>query len=351
MTEDRPSLLILLIQRFQDHRPVRIVAYHGYGTNERVRLLGRVLRDPGIPPPEADDSAWENLLASYERLESDELAGVVVQGHLAGAVVEVLSDDEGYLTLTFSPNSPLPPGWHPVHLLADQIGATPTQGQVLIPPAHGIGVISDIDDTVIESAVTHPLQLARLTLLANARTRAVFAGVAPFYCALQSGADGQGQNPLFYVSGSPWNLYDLLIDVFQLQGVPAGPLLLRSLEREVVLPALQGQSSLVSHKIASITHILETYPDRQFVLLGDSGQRDPETYQQIVRDFPGRIVAVYIRDVTGDPRDAQIATIAQSFASDGVPFVYAATTVAFAEDAAARGLIAPDAVEVVRAEE
>jgi hypothetical protein len=61
-------------------------------------------------------------------------------------------------------------------------------------------------------------------------------------------------------------------------------------------------------------------------------------------------VAVYIRDVTGDPRDAQIATIAQSFATYGVPFVYAATTVVFAEDAAARGLIAPAAVASVRAE-
>lgn len=351
MTEDRTSVLAWLQRRFRDRRPVHIIPYHGYGTHSQVRLFGRVLRDPGLPPPEADDSAWENLLASYERLESDEVSGITVQGNMAGSIVEAISDDEGYITLTFRPDSLASAGWHLVELMADQIGAAATQGRVLIPPAHGFGIISDIDDTVIESAVTRPLQLARLVLLANAQTRAVFPGVAALYKALQSGPDGKDQNPIFYVSGSPWNLYDLLVDVFELHGVPAGPLLLRSLEREVVLPALQGQSSLVSHKIASIVHILATYPERPFVLLGDSGQRDPEAYQQIARDFPGRIAAVYIRDVTGNPRDQQIETIGQWFAMNSVPFVYAPTTLAFAEDAAARGLIAATAVDAVRSAE
>lgn len=350
MTEDRTSLLAWLQQRFRDSRPVSIVPYRSYGTQQYVTLFGRVLRDPGIPPADAADSAWANFLASYERLESDEIGGVLVRGELVGRVVEAISDQEGYITLPFPLNPALPPGWHTVQLTADQVGAAPAQGQVLIPPPDGYGVISDIDDTVIESAVTRPLQLARLTLLANARTRAVFTGVATFYQALQAGPHVQGANPIFYVSGSPWNLYDLLAEVFALQGVPAGPLLLRSLEREMVLPALQGQSLLQSHKMAKIAHILETYPERRFVLLGDSSQHDPESYQQVVHAYPGRIIAVYIRDVTGAQRDQQVERLAAFFSSQGVSFVYADTTLAFAEDAARLGLIDPDVIHRVAAE-
>ena len=69
--------------------------------------------------------------------------------------------------------------------------------------------------------------MAKLTLLHNAHTRLPFEGVAGFYQALQRGRDGEAYNPVFYVSNSPWNLYDLLEDFLDVHGIPRGPLLLR----------------------------------------------------------------------------------------------------------------------------
>jgi phosphatidate phosphatase APP1 len=339
-----------LRNRFADRRPALIMPYRGFGTHDSARLLLRVLRDPGIPRPEADDSAWENLLAAYERFESDELAGVRVRAELAGAVAEGVTDDEGYFLFELRPQTLLAPGWHTVALTATEAGAAATEGAVLVPPAEGIGVISDIDDTVVEAGVTTPLRLAQMILLSNAYTRTPFPGVAAFYRALQAGPNEAGAAPIFYVSGSPWNLYDLLDQIFELRGVPYGPLMLRSLEREMVLPALRGSSSLHGHKHAQIERILETYPTLRFVLLGDSGQLDPEIYLEVLDRFPGRILTIYIRDVAGLKRDAAVLALAEQITARGAALCYAADTLVMAEDAAARGLIAPGAVDMIRAQ-
>jgi phosphatidate phosphatase APP1 len=342
MSDERSGLRAWLRRAFTDPRPVLLMAYRGYGTPQEVRLLVRVLRDPGIPAASADDSAWENLLASYERFESDEIGGVLVRGMIDGAAAEGLSDEEGYLELAFRPARPLAPGWHRVHLSAPQVDAAAVVGSALVADVDGLGVISDIDDTVIESAVTNPLRLAQLMLLENAHTRVIFEGVPAFYRALQAGAGGQDQRPIFYLSGSPWNLYGLLVETFALHGVPDGPLLLRSLEREMVRPALRGESSLRGHKLQQIAAILATYPQRRFVLLGDSSQKDPEIYQQVVADHPGRICAVYIRDVAGARRDERVEVIGGEIKARGVAFVYSADTRAFAADAARQSLILGD---------
>jgi len=99
-----------------------------------------------------------------------------------------------------------------------------------------------------------------------------------------------------------------------------------------------------------IRTILDTHPDLQFVLIGDSGQEDPEIYREVVRAYPGRIKAIYIRDVTLEERATAIRLLVKELASDNVELVLAADTVAAAMHAADRGLIAPDALSGIRAE-
>ena len=83
------------------------------------------------------------------------------------------------------------------------------------------------------------------------------------------------------------------------------------------------------------------YEDLPFVLIGDSGQRDPEIYAEIATSFPNRILAVYIRDVSTDPgRDQAIREVAAAFAENGSSFVLAPDTMAMAKHAAGQGLIA-----------
>src|SRR4029450_12845404 len=102
------------------------------------------------------------------------------------------------------------------------------KGEIPIPPSTArFPRVSDIDDTVIQSRVSNFLQAARTVMLGNARTRLPFPGVAAFYQALRKGLTGDEKNPVFYVSSSPWNIYDVISEFMDLQKIPKGPLMLR----------------------------------------------------------------------------------------------------------------------------
>jgi phosphatidate phosphatase APP1 len=214
---------------------------------------------------------------------------------------------------------------------------------VLVPaPEARLGVVSDMDDTVLQSEVTRLVRAARLVLLENARTRLPFPGVAAFYRALSAGSAGGAENPIFYVSKSPWNLYEVIADFLELQGLPPGPLLLR--DWDLGLPSRQKQE----HKTAAIAEILATYSRLPFILVGDSGQQDPEIYRALLHDYPDRIPAIYIRNVTRDPRRvAALRRLATEVKQAGSALVLADDTLAVARHAAEHGWIDPGRLEEI----
>jgi phosphatidate phosphatase APP1 len=164
---------------------------------------------------------------------------------------------------------------------------------------------------------------------------------------LQQG-DGlqNGRNPIFYVSSSPWNLYPLLTDFFEFQSVPTGPLFLKDYG---ITPDQLLTSGHGKHKLAQIEKILSTYPELPFVLIGDSRQKDPEIYQEVARLYPGRIKAIYIRDVSNDKRDAEVKAIAAEVEQQfGTPMVFAADSFIAAEHAAAHGMVPLDKLLGIR---
>lgn len=324
--------------------PLSIVAYRSFGSHTRLTLSGRVLADPGLREASADDSAWRNLANMVRRFESDEVPGAQVHAQLGSLSQVATADAEGFFTIEIEPAEPLPANqlWHAVELtlLAPQRPGQPqarATGQVLAPPAGArFGIVSDIDDTIIRTDATSLVGTFRSTILGNARTRLAFPGVSELYRALH----GPAANPLFYVSSSPWNIYDLLTDVFELHGIPHGPLLLRDwgLGEQVELAFKHGR-----HKLAAITRILETYPALPFILIGDSGQEDPEIYRETVRRYPGRILAIYIRDVTPDnaERAAAIRQLVAEVQADGGTLLLTDRTLVAAQHACAQGWIAP----------
>lgn len=329
--------------------PLRIVAYLGHGTRRDLYLKGRVLEERKIRPAHARDSAWQNVRMMIRRFRSNEIPGAHVHVHHDAAAAEVVTDHEGYFQAHLRPAVPLPTDrmWHRVQLrlagpTAERYGAVTSVGQVQVPSGDAaFGVISDIDDTVLQTGAMSFWQMAQVTMLHNAHTRLPFDGVAAFYRALQQGPERQACNPVFYVSSSPWNLYDLLVDFFEIQNLPAGTLFLRDLGLET------GQfikSSHGAHKLLQIERILSTYPDLPFILIGDSGQKDPEIYLQAVQAHPGRIRAVYIRDVAGGLRARRVNEIAEEVRRHGPDLVLAEDTAAAARHAARKGYIAPDAL-------
>jgi phosphatidate phosphatase APP1 len=329
-------------RHFGRGRPVELHPFRGYGTVHRLVLRGRVLRSTGLVRSRLGDSTLDNLRNMLRRFESDEVPGALVAARAGGRQVQVRAGAEGFFDVALDLPAPLADGrvWEPVELelVAPRPpgGAAHATGQVLVPRQAQYAVISDLDDTVLHSNATSLWQMGKLTLLHNAHTRLPFEGVAGFYRALQRGRDGEAYNPVFYVSNGPWNLYDLLEDFLDVHGVPRGPLFLRDW-------SLRTLRAGEAHKLATIDTLLATYPGLGVVLIGDSGERDPEIYRQVVLGHPGRVLAVYLRDVDPARRPACQA-IGQELAAHGVDLVLAHDTEAARRHALDRGLIVPAAL-------
>ncbi|RYY12539.1 MAG: DUF2183 domain-containing protein [Cytophagaceae bacterium] len=339
-------------------RPLHLDVYRSYGTPHRFYLKGRLLADRGLTPQTEADSPWRNFQAMYRRFNSREIPGARIRVTLPGGLdTYVTTDRSGYYTLALDPPqlpAPIDYLWYPVPVQLSELperfrglhGTVRGTAQVLIPPATAeFGVISDLDDTVIVTRATHLLRMLRTVLFRNAYSHEPLAGVAAFYQALLHGQSGRPDNPFFYVSSSPWNLYDVLEDFLRLHNIPLGPLLLRDslLSGPKTLPGdvSSGNDSLHhGHKLRAIKQLLDTYPALPFVLLGDSGQHDADIYAEVARQHPGRIRIIYIRDVGVPARTALVTPVAAALrAASGVEMLVVPDFLTAAKHAAGLGLI------------
>jgi phosphatidate phosphatase APP1 len=295
-----------------------------------------VLEDEGFLPATTADSRWRNLVHFWKRLESDEVPGARLRARFLGVQVETQTDREGYFRVEVPTRGRLGPGmWQDVALELLEPAKSKATARVLVPPRRArFGVISDIDDTVVYSNVRNKLKMVLALALSNARTRKPFKGVGAFYRALHAGI-----NPLFYVSKSPWNLYAPLVEFLEHQGLPAGPLALRDF----------GLRMRKHHKTGAIEAILRTYPKLPFVLIGDSGEQDPEIYSDIVRRFPSRVRVIYIRSVS-EKRIIEVQRLVAEVAKTGCQLVLAPDSELAAAHAAGEGLIQASDLRDIRSD-
>jgi phosphatidate phosphatase APP1 len=151
----------------------------------------------------------------------------------------------------------------------------------------------------------------------NARSRRPFEGVVQHYQLLALGnTTPDAPNPFFYVSSSEWNLYDYILEFTTVNGLPRGVFLLNVLKqfKEIFKTGQNNHHT----KFTRIVRIMEAYPKQRFVLLGDSSQQDPYIYASIVKHFPKRIQAVYIRDVFAKSKQ-KVTEVLQQIETAGVP--------------------------------
>ncbi|MFP2907011.1 App1 family protein [Pyxidicoccus sp. 3LFB2] len=349
-------------QRLGLFDPLQILPFRSYGTREYLVVSGRLLEREGVIY-DADEAAAEedathsrngrldNLRASIRRFRSDEVPDARIAVRFGTAHQEVVTDEEGFFRLELPLTGPVEPGWKEVELellesMAGSVGIR-AKAHVFVPSDEAeFGIISDVDDTVIRTRATHRLEMVHTVLFNDARSRKPFPGVAAFYRALEEGPDARGLNPIFYVSRSGWNLYDLMDAFFEVQDVPHGPLFLTDISLiEPKSKALgEGQD-----KLTRIRKLLAAYPTLPFVLIGDSGQQDPEVYGTIVREHPGRIRAVYIRDVTSHRRDQEVRQQMEQLRALGVPALAVQDTCEAARHAAELGLIDRSALSRIEA--
>jgi phosphatidate phosphatase APP1 len=296
-----------------------------------VVVRGRVLDDP--PPSEAveGEGVGAAIRRTLRHFMTDEIPGVPLRISVADEDVETTTDVEGYFLTRLNPGpdklvSPWTSGTvelgGPYRGLTDP-HTTPLEVRVPGPDAR-FGIVSDIDDTILETGVQRIGRMILQTVTGSALTRTPFPGAAELYRDLVA-----GENPIFYVSSSPWNLHAFLMAFLRHRQFPMGPIMLRD---------LLGTRAGREHKTERIEEILDQHPHLPFVMIGDSGEKDAEIYTDIVRAYPGRILAVYIREVRLDPGDGRVEKVSGAWSHD-VPFVLAADSAAVRRHAIETGLL------------
>jgi len=299
--------------------PLRIQPFFGHRSPDRLVLSARALH--ARPPGFEHVSRLRAVRTLVEQFVSHEAAGVAVRLELRSATQSQVehhgvTDAEGYVHF----DVPLEPAWdlpeHPAWELGrlhweNAQGKQSVEAPVLAPGhASDLAIISDIDDTIIETGITGGLSSAlrnwKRIFAELPHERVPVPGADAFYQQLAGGAPVGGdtrpsaaipatRRPFFYVSSSPWNLFSYLVAYQRLQGLPLGPVKLRDwgLNRQTL-----GSSSHGAHKQQAIDDILAMYPGLRFALIGDDTQGDLPAFARAVQHNPGRIAAVFLRTVS-----------------------------------------------------
>lgn len=280
--------------------PVIVVPYGGYANDKSMHAQARVLEDEGINHTEGDSSI-RNLWHSFKRFESDEKKGATVKVKWGDQEKTLISDKEGYVYLDgplnqeFSHEETL---WIPITyqlLEGSEIVYQATSVIMKPSPNAEFGIISDLDDTVIHTGVSSTFKWRMLvnSLMQHSHNRMPLEGAQEFYQMLHKGKSGYATNPFFYLSNSPWNIYDYLCAFLKKFDFPQGTVLLR----DIGVTLRRRKSFMEGNKYLKVKHILETYPSTPFILIGDAAEIDADIYLKIARTFPEQILAIYIRAV------------------------------------------------------
>ena len=320
-------------------REVNVVPFIGHGTRDRVVVGGRVLSSAPIDPDVGREPVWRRARRMAARFLTSEISGVEIGVELEGGSARAVSDDEGYFTVDFAPGPIVAERlFHEVDfavLDAARFEVHIGPARVMVPSTKSARlVISDIDDTVLQTGAMSTARMVATTMTGSAWTRDPFGGVARLYAGLSRGPELCDDNPFFYVSSSPWNLYDFLTAFLARAVLPTGPLFLRDLGVDETR-FLKGTHS--DHKRRAIEEILDVH-DLPAVLVGDTGQHDPEIYRSVVEDHGDRIEAVLLRHVAGPERLSGVRAMLEEAQ---VPHAVSPDSLQLCRAAEDLGLVAP----------
>lgn len=250
-------------------------------------LMGRV--HAGLPPeaPKPDESTLTRFEESLAALYANPLHDAVLHVTVGPQVFQnIRSNERGYIDLEHLSGF-APPSVH-VRLQLDdsRYAADAVEGDFPVyDETSGLAIISDVDDTLLNSEVTSKLKLVKNAALRSAWELEAFPDAA---LVLTQKARGL---PVFYISGSPWGFRQRIGDYFTRSGFPQGQLLLKRFSSDPLFDQM-------AYKWPYILSVVDALPRKRWLLFGDSGEKDPEIYARLRKERPDRVAAIYIHLVT-----------------------------------------------------
>ncbi|HEY3451391.1 MAG TPA: phosphatase domain-containing protein [Myxococcales bacterium] len=254
-----------------------VVLFPSLGRPTLVTVRGQALK---TSPENHQRSGLEK---NVRRLASVTWGGAAIEVGFQGQARQVVSDKDGLFEASFpaSQASPFPLGASTAKATA---GTAAGEGQVqIVADEAPFLVVSDFDDTVAVTNVQNKGEMLKTALLGDESSTPPVEGMAAFYACLAQAAPAPG---FAFVSGSPVEFGPRLQGFLTKHAFPFAALHLRVL----------GPKTMSGYKEPHLRALLSRFPQR-FVLVGDSGEADPEVYATILKEFPGRVAAVYIHDV------------------------------------------------------
>jgi phosphatidate phosphatase APP1 len=261
----------------------RVVPYVGYGAEGWVRVLARVMFTPPRwrPGGDGDGRGWRRFLCASA-------SGIPVAVEVGERRHMVTSLRDGYVDVRVPAD--LEPGWTSVRLHTD--GSEPVEAPVrIVAPGPQLGLVSDIDDTVMVTMLPRPLIALRNAFLVKERARRPVPGMPELY------ADIVQEHPdivVVYLSTGAWNTAAALRDFLARHGYPAGPLLLTDWGPTQTGWFRSGQE----HKRAELRRLFRELPQVRWLLVGDDGQHDPSIYAEAATAAPDKVLGVAIRQLS-----------------------------------------------------
>ena len=274
--------------------------YRGYANEQELIVMGHVFKPTTTKDYDFQKKNLKNAtsIISMFRIKTQSNADVFLDHNNIKIHTKTLKD--GYFKFCVPLDQFTKYGWIEYQVSINYKNETITTKESYIRPHKGnIGIISDIDDTFLVSHSLNPFKKLYILLFKNIKTRKVFKDVVAHYQALSiAGRNKNEENAFFYVSSSEWNLYRFIVKFTEINKLPKAVLLLKDIKTSLTDFFLTGRGDH-NHKFDKIKHILEFYPNLEYVLLGDDSQQDPFLYEAICKIFPLTVKAIYIRQ-TGE---------------------------------------------------
>jgi len=260
-----------------------------YGNPRTVIVEGRVLEERTVKESQEEDSWLKNTWKKVKLLVNDEVKNEKISLVIGGEVYENLTDDEGYFEFEIN-NTKAPWKNHEnIEIYLDELNVSIHASAFIVDDSVKVGVISDFDDTVIVSDVTSKLNLVKNTFFKNYKQRKLVIGMKEKFEKVLSTSD----TPLFFVTGSPKQLYPAIHDFLNYHKFPKRTLITKKAHGNNADPLFDQ----LGYKVEKIERLMKLFPQIAWCCFGDNGEKDKEVYSALLKKYPKQIKEIYIRDV------------------------------------------------------
>ena len=297
--------------------------YRGYANEQELIVMGHVFKPTTIQEYNFQKKNLKNATSVIKMFQIKTQANADVYLEHNNAKIHTKTLIDGYFKFCVPLDQNTNYGWidYEVSIVYKNEFIT-TRDSYIRPHKGNLGIISDIDDTFLVSHTLNPLKKLYVLLFKNVNKRKIYEDVVTHYQALSTaGRENKEEfNAFFYVSSSEWNLYRFITKFTELHELPKAVLLLKDIKTSLTDFFMTGRGNH-NHKFDKIKHILEFYPNLEYVLLGDDSQHDPFLYEAICKIFPVTVKAVYIRQ-TGTSKKEKVTAVLKNLETLKVSVCY-----------------------------